>query len=498
MTTRERWSLRRYQAPHLHVHAMRRHGNTLELEGQSGIYRLACDSSGSDEAALEPILTALRDPGCNLWHALRQGEDDVSGLASLLHELDHLGLIRETAQTDAASAQMAINNILNTWSADLGREMAACGSGAVQTLRYLVDCLAADASATLATLLREQNFSILTIRLQARYLRVDAPGVLALIMQGLIAAEHSARMEDGGRHWDGIGTMPSWAEEEWTSGLVEPAVLRHYLRSIALLVVDAVGHGAARQSHARRTGEHVMSGINFMIELEGDVAESLAELGPSPAFHASQDPALALHVVKSAFLQEYLVTCRFTECIAPLLSRRFAAPLRDAVHRYFAEEVGHERFERQNCLRLGLTEAEIDSAELLPLHLAFIDIVTSLAHQSPVAFFCASMFTEGLIANQDSLVSLAQEAMPTDPALLRAIGHHVAVNDEADHRGVGRDWMSHVAAVSPAAQTEIRELIAYLGELNWRMWDKLVQSSVPNATHFPAQYAASQASPVLS
>jgi hypothetical protein len=188
------------------------------------------------------------------------------------------------------------------------------------------------------------------------------------------------------------------------------------------------------------------------------------------------DPVLAPQVVRAAFLQEYLVTCRFVECVAPLLSRRFAGPLRDAVHRYFAEEQGHETFERDNCLRLGVTENEVENAEPMPLHLAFVDIITTLARESPIAFFCASMFTEGVIGGEDSLMSLAQQAFPDDQPLLRAIGKHVAVNEHADHRGVGRDWMSHVPLVSPAMQAEVSEVAAYLAELNWRMWDQLVHT----------------------
>lgn len=475
MTIRERWSIRRYQTPHLDVRSMRRCDGGIELATLRGSYRLSCGPAGGNEAALEPILAALRDPNCSLWRAVRAGDGEVEGLLPMLRDLDHLGLIREGASVGDPVRQDTVGAMLRAWSAELGGYVQHAGGDACSVLRHLVECLAADGDLTLTAILAEPNFAVLTMRLQAGYLRVDAPAMLALLIQGLSAAEQLARPRGNIAHGDGIQTLPSWVEEEWSTGLLDIAVVRRYLRSVAGLVREAIGPEAGRRLRSRRVSTQSLSGINFMIELEGEVALELAEHGPSAAFAASRDAELAPSVVRAAFLQEYLVTCRFIECIAPLLSRRFVAPLRDSVHRYFSEEVGHERFERQNCVALGLTAAEIDEAEPLPLHLAFIDIVTSLAHVSPIAFFCASIFTEGLIGDQSSLVTLAQQAMPADSALLHAIGHHVAVNDDADHRGVGRDWMSHVPVVPPLLQSEISELMAYLGELNGRMWEQLVQ-----------------------
>ena len=66
--------------------------------------------------------------------------------------------------------------------------------------------------------------------------------------------------------------------------------------------------------------------------------------------------------------------------------------------------------------------------------------------------------------------------------LVHAIGEHVAINDDSDHRGIGRDWMSRIPVVTPGIQREASELIAYVTELNWRMWDQLVQSCAVDPT----------------
>lgn len=474
--TLERWSVHRYRMPHLHIQAIRRRDEALEVDAPRGVFRLACDGAGSIDDDLLPMLESLRDPHSPLWSAIGRRESSAVDLAPMLRELDHLGLIRECGATGAGETQAAIESALRAWSAGLGRDIAAHGEPARRLVRQLAERLAALAGEPLAVTMSEPSFPVLTILLQARYLRADAPSVLGLLIVGLAAAERRARLGEHGAWWIGTGQLPSWAEQDWFSGLVEPRVVEHYLAAAGALVRDALGDGAQRRTRPAAPDAAGQSGINFVLELEAEVARMLADLGTSAALSAVHDPDQAPRVVRAAFLQEYLVTCRFVECIAPLLSRRFAAPLRDSLHRYFAEEMGHELFERENCLRLGMTAQEIDDAVPMPLHLAFIDILTNLAREAPIAFFCASMFTEGFIGGEDSLMSLAQQALPDDPTLLRAIGAHVAVNDHADHRGVGRDWMSHVPLVAPRTQAEVREVVAFLTELNWRMWDQLVKA----------------------
>ncbi|MGB7196631.1 MAG: hypothetical protein WBD81_24520 [Collimonas pratensis] len=482
--TLERWSVHRYQMPHLHLHSIRKLSDALEVDSQRGVFRISCDSAAGIDHELLPMLESLRDPRNALWSAIQRRDSGAAELLPMLRELDHLGLIRDCHGVDTGQTQQAIALALRAWSADLGRDIALHGEAAGLLLRKLAERLAADSDGPLSLALSEPSFPILTIMLQARYLRANAPSVLGLLIQGLLAAERRARLGENGAWWNGIGQLPAWAEEDWLCGLIEPHTIAPYLAAAGALLRDVFGEGAARRAHSARSEPGAaLSGINFAIDLEGDVARVLADLGASAALTAVADPLLAPRVVRAAFLQEYLVTCRFVECIAPLLSRRFAEPLRSAVHRYFEEEMGHEKFERENCLRLGISAEEIDEALPMPLHLAFIDIITTLAAESPITFFCASMFTEGFIGGEDSIMSLAEQAFPHDPALLHQIGHHVAVNDVADHRGVGRDWMSRVPFVSPHLQSEVSEVLAYLAELNWRMWEQLVQTCAAEQAH---------------
>lgn len=467
--TLERWSVTRYHLPHLAVDAIRRIDNAVEVDSSRGVFTLTCDDAELIDRELLPTLHALRNPRSSAWTVLRDA-DAAGSFLPMLRELDHLGLIRESRATDVGAANAAIERAVRDWSAELGRELAADGARAVELANDIAQRMGSDRQESMAATLADASFAVVTLLLQARYLRHDAPAVLALIVEGLRAAVRCARDGEDVAWWYGLGeSMP----HDWECGLLELRVVQQYLSAVGTLLRQSYETDATRRVRPQWQSSQSFSGINFLIELEGHVAGLLAAMGESPAVAAVRDPALAREVIRWAFLQEYFVTCRYVEIVAPLLSKRFADPLRNSIHSYFAEEMGHEQFERGNCMHLGWSEEQIDGSGPLPLHLAYIDILTAVARESPVLFFSMSMFTEGLIGSGHSLVSLALEAIPDDPMLIRAISDHTAVNEESDHRGVGRDWMSRVPVVPPRLGAEVSEFVVYVAELNWRMWEEL-------------------------
>jgi hypothetical protein len=480
--TLERWSVHRYQFPQLDVQSIRRLGDALEVNSRRGVFRLTYDDVENLDHELLPMLDALRDPQSALWGAVREEAGDAAELLPMLRVLDDLGLIRECGPVDAGHSQAAILRAVRVWAADLGSDLSMHPEHAIIAVEQLASRFA-ESGVRRSPIMEERNFYLLTLLLQARYLRNDAPAVLAMLVAGLRAAVRRARLGEDSTWWFGIGDLPPYADDDWSCGLVELPVVMRYLSVVGQLVREAVGPDAMRRVRAQREPVEPLSGINVMLDLEADIPRLLAELGPSPAFAAIDDRAIARRTIKAAFLQEYLVTGRFAECLAPLLSRRFADPLRDAVHRYFDEETGHETFEREYCRRLGFSEDEIDDAEPLPLYNAFVDLLVALARESPIAAFCTSPFVEGVLSTRHTLAVLANRVAPDEPMLMDAIGDHVDIDGELDHRRVARDWMSRVPLVTARIQRELGELVAYLAELNWRRWEQLVRSVSREHTH---------------
>lgn len=473
--TLERWSVHRYQFPQLDVESIRRLGDALEVNSRRGVFRLTYDDVDNLDHELLPKLDSLRDPRSQLWSSVRDEASDTAELIPMLRVLDDLGLIRDCGPADASPSQAAIVRAVRVWAADLGADLADGPEHAALAVEQLADRFG-ELGGRRGALVEERNFYVLTMLLQARYLRSDAPAVFALLVAGLRAAVRRARLGDESTWWFGIGDMPAYADDDWSCGLLELPVVVRYLGGFGQLVRDAVGRGAARRVRSQREPVEPISGINFMLDLEADIPRLIAQLGPSPAFSVIDERSSARRVIKLGFLQEYLVTCRFSECLAPLLSRRFADPLHHAVHRYFEEETGHEIFEREYCLRLGFSEDDVDDAEALPLHLAFADILTVLAREAPIAMFCASPFIEGVFSTRHTLAMLAARVAPDEPMLVDAIGDRVDGGGVPDHRRVGRDWMTCVPIVHARVQREVAELIAYLAELNWRRWEHLVRA----------------------
>ena len=124
-------------------------------------------------------------------------------------------------------------------------------------------------------------------------------------------------------------------------------------------------------------------------------------------------------------------------------------------------------------------EQDIDEAEPQPLYLAFVDVLSALARETPIGWFCASLVTEGVSSTRHRLASLAMQVAPAEPMLLDAIGDRVLGDNGGDDGSIGRgcrDWMSRVPLVTSRVQREVGEWTAYMAELNWRRWEQLVRS----------------------
>ena len=342
--TLDRWSVDRYQLPQLDIQSVRRLDDVLEVNSRRGVFRVSCDDASSVDDDLLPMLDALRDPRSMLWSAIRDDADGVAELIPMLRTLDDLGLIRDSGELEAGREQAAIIRAVQLWSAQLGRDLAAGSPRTVAAVEQLVDRLA-EPGVRRGVLVEEGNFFVMTLVIQARYLRADAPAVLALLVAGLRAAVRRARLGELSAWWFGISDMPAYADEDWSCGLVDLHVVQRYLHAVGRLLRDAVGHDANRRARSRREPVEPLSGISFLLDLEDDMPRLLDDLGPAPELAVADQRAAGRRTIKAAFVQEYLVTCRFAECLAPLLSRPFAEPLRDAVHRHFAEQTGHETFE---------------------------------------------------------------------------------------------------------------------------------------------------------
>ncbi|NCQ92810.1 MAG: iron-containing redox enzyme family protein [Microcystis aeruginosa LG13-03] len=472
----KRWSVQKYRVPRLSIKEMRQDGSSVILKSQGEECRLVCDDISNVDSDLLPTLRELSNPLSHLWQLIRDDDSSIEGLNPLLQELDHLGLIRDgNFALDVARQNEIVKIFVFDWAMDLSRYIATQNKAGLELLEHLIEELSVCPERLPSLIHEETNFYSLTFLLQSSYLRQESPVTFWLLFEGLRACKQASQANSSYIEPE-LSLPPPYATEIWSTGMFTLDDVRLNMETMGQLIRWALGENATRLCHSSWIPLEDLAGVNFVISLESYVSQLMTKLGSSPVVTAIQDYTFARRIIKTAFLQEYHVTCHFIDCVAPLLSKQFPGALYNSIASYFLEEFGHERFERDNCLKLGYTDYDIDLSTPLPLHLAFINIMTLFARVSPVAFFCSSMFTEGIIGTRSSLVLLASQAMPEYPSLAQDIGEHTALNDEADHRGVGREWMSHILYVPKQLQVDVSEVISYFVEMNWRLWNHLVEA----------------------
>ena len=379
----ELWTFHRYRQPRLSVDAINHDGSSPILSLRSGtqIYRLAFD----DAAAAEQIsaeLATLNDSDAPLWTALRESPPE-SGWHALGTFLDTHSLIREAH--DGAAERLALQAkgiedcikgtvaaILEALPADrraLAAARAASLRRGLDAACHTARAFGADGDSFDATV--QPNFFLGLLAIEFEYFRRLSPLTLVAVdsLLGRIASESEGGVD--------LGTSTILSE---ACGLYDQRDLEAHLWLIGHCLVLSTSEEAARFPIPEIPTLSLSSGLEFMRQTEILTRETLVSWGENPyvtaleALNDSYSPLIA-----GPFIEQYHVTRRFVEIVAPLLSKRLSVPLRKMMFRYFSEEVGHEELESTTCEAMGVSRRVLDQAVPLPLHFAFVDALTVVA-----------------------------------------------------------------------------------------------------------------------
>lgn len=453
----EPWTFRRYRRPALAVDGIDidPEGRAVALCSGQRRYWLAVDDPDG-AARLARDLSDLRQAGAPLWEALRTGEADT-GWRDLATFLDARSLIRE-AREDAAlrlaaetrQVRDAIRGTLNAILDGLAEDgRAALWANAMIALEALRDGPYPSAAGPDPFDPDAQpNFFLGLLSLEFAYLRTASPPTLA--------AAEAMLTELAAAPGGGSGLEAALGE---ASGVYDPRDLASHLWLVGQALLMSTTETAARLPAPPPGAPPLHCGLEVMRQAELLARDVLAAWGPNAyaeAMDAVRDPTAPL--VVGAAVEEFHVTRRLVEVIAPLLSRRLAPPLRAMMFRYFAEEIGHEALESASCQALGVSPAALDQAVPLPLNFAFVDVLTLLASEDPLAAFASLMVIEGLFGET-----------PRAGSPLEADAHD-ALNAALHHNSIARVAFEQVGAVSPARQVAIRRKLLFMLELSHRAW----------------------------
>ncbi|SDA19903.1 hypothetical protein [Sphingomonas sp. NFR15] len=475
------WTFHRYRAPKLCVDAIQVSPDAPAITLVQGDthYTLAVDDPAA-AARIAKELATLRDSGAPLWDLMREAGAD--GWGALGAFLDSRALISEGHDETRQALARRIAAIETCIAGTIAAIRENLPSDRLERLAAHAALLRAEANATLpADALGttgdpfdadvQPNFFLALIVAEFAYFRQSAP--LTLVAAGVMLARIAG--DDA--------TLPETDAVIEALSLYDPRDLESHLWLVARGLVDSTGDAARRFSTPPVPDLPMLPGLEFMRRLEVLTRSALAAWGEN-AYVTLLD-ALGDRwspLVGGPFIEQYHVTCRFVEIVAPSLSRRLIAPLRAMMFRYYGEEVGHEAFESATCQALGITQAALDKAIPLPLHVAYVDLLTLVAQLDPLTACASIMVAEGVFGEPPDMSLRLAAAARTNPAFSDLAGDHEALNEDLNHNSISRDAFEHIAAVPPAAQARVIRRILFLLELNHRAWSGIADFYGPQTS----------------
>lgn len=225
---------------------------------------------------------------------------------------------------------------------------------------------------------------------------------------------------------------------------------------------------------------HADHAINLGILAEKHAMESLELLGESKFLSGLSDEKTQRVLACAGYAQEYYITDRFIDLIAPSISKRLPRNLKALIRRYYNEEVGHEAFELKTCLALGMEKEELLNSMPTPFGQVICDSFSWLAHDEPLAYFSTISITEGLPGQRNPINEIIN-----DSGLIASEGkfgskHHEDLNFQLFHQLLPRWFLSECGELSVSEQERTLRFYNTMLEVSFRAWEELYHFHVDN------------------
>jgi len=484
------WTFLRYRQPYLRVDAITRKGSRVELVRRRDLMSVACGSR-KEAADVAKRLEELRTAGGGGWSSLRYPKSTHDRKwFDLIAQLDDLQLVgdvgligsesaSETGARVAQAVDRAAKGMIRSLSSLQRKELSAVLSSLQRDIEALMlppsakaPCLADGATWDLDggdLPIAGCNFYLAVARCQFMHFSRCSPPSLAasrlLMTVALNLLEEAEAKSSAATRKVEESSLCSGS-----IGLFDLSGVVAHVTSIAHSCRESISGGARRQSRPSASNQNACTGSNFSLLAEDAVRDTLEQLGTGRYVATMKGVRRSRHpVVVGTYVEQYHVTRRFVEIITPLLSKQLAPEVRSLLFRYFQEEYGHEKFERDTCLALGVGSEALSLSTPLPMTTAFVDVLTALATADPLGFLVSVTATEGLHGQEFKMSELLSES----PELRRAAGRHDSLNVELNHSSIPRLALAYVESVPPLSQARALAHLAFILELNFRSWESI-------------------------
>jgi pyrroloquinoline quinone (PQQ) biosynthesis protein C len=472
----EKWLAEKYQSPSLINGEISKNDDaqlvTLNI-GNGQLIDLHIDGLTTEK--LEDTLHELKNPASSIWKEVKD-QQAASWIYSLVKQLDDLSLIEETFVSQRESG-----DLLEQIEAIVQRSVVLLSNNILSRLDMYrphldtVKALLFDIQATswhsipFQWMKRcEGNFALQSIALQISFGSKNFPEMLTVwrsIFMRLLAQLNEKQV-----------TQQEEMEFSFSQFNMTDArnVETYALSFVHFLTLSPLRVGK-RLTHCNLPPPNKPSnGLAVVVAAERALTNALQQLGVS-----SYSTALAEQLggvsplVQGIYVEQFHVTYRFVEIIGPLLTRRFKTPLRSRLFNYFQEEFGHEEYELETCIALGLNRTSVENAIPLPLTTIYIDTYSVLAQEAPLAFMLALMVTEGMLEQENPLHRKLHKIIEQSFQAKDIASKHHDVNEDLHHSSLTRLFLSEVQYLSPQQQEEMLQAALFVLELNFRALEEV-------------------------
>jgi len=256
----------------------------------------------------------------------------------------------------------------------------------------------------------------------------------------------------------------------------------HQISAFKCLLQDHISGNSGFSTPKFTPSTDLLTGNNIVLEAEAYISSALELSSGNSLASFIQSDDFTIQAAQQWYLSQYVVTKRYVSSITPILSRNINASLKNKLFRYYLEEIGHEKYEYENCRGLDLSKLEIEEYQPLAYHTLFIDLLTYIASVDTLAYILCLYLAEGLDDDTDTISELIYQS-PVSYSKLHHLGNeHDTLNDDYQHRGLPRVLGSYIDIITPDQIQRSFGLLRLLLEVSMRAGSSIYQQ-MKSASH---------------
>jgi pyrroloquinoline quinone (PQQ) biosynthesis protein C len=254
------------------------------------------------------------------------------------------------------------------------------------------------------------------------------------------------QLQAGGRTLEELGReYPAMVDEL-------PAMVQE-LDALGLLTETDVGLPAG-----------VISGRQFYRELRRFADRLANQVVTGPYHEAMTNATITAEQLIGYALEYYHLVRMAPRLIAPALAKEETPAVASALMEFFVSELRHDRMIEQSLASVGISRAQLDATEPLPMTFALCASIGAYAAQNPLAFKSVLYLFEQAVPEFNDAFQAAARRVGLPDGFVKPILAHARLNDDGDHGNITAELLAAVAAVGVEEQQGVKKLVAIVIE----------------------------------